>query len=80
MVYIVFAIVTTLAYLSGIVVRARELRASTAEARLEKQTVPLIIATTVLWAVVEVKTYQLVQLIILASIEGVTIWTLRWMS
>lgn len=63
MVYIVFAIVTTLPYLSGIVVLARELRASTTEERLEKQTVLLIIAATVLWAVVGVKTYQIVQLI-----------------
>ena len=60
MIYIVFIIVTTLVYLSGIVMLTRELRASTTEERLEKQTVPLIIAATVLWAVVEIKTYQLV--------------------
>ena len=60
MIYIVFIIVTTLVYLSGIVMLTRELRASTSEERLEKQTVPLIIAATVLWAVVEIKTYQLV--------------------
>lgn len=63
--YLVFNVIMTLAYLVGVMVLARELRASTAEERRENQTVPLIIAATVLWAVVEVKTYQLVQLITL---------------
>lgn len=58
-----FVMILTIVYVSGIVVLVRELRTNTAEERRENQTVPLIIAATVLYTVVEIKTYQLIQLI-----------------
>ena len=57
-----FNVVLTMAYASGMAVLIRELRTSTAEERRENQTVPLLIAATVLYAVVEIKTYQLMQM------------------
>jgi len=63
MTYVVFNIMMTLLYLSGIVVLARELRASTTEDRRNLQSVPLIIAATILYVVVIGKTYQLAQML-----------------
>ena len=62
MAYAKFVAASTMIYLSGIAVLARELRTSTAEERRENQTVPLLIAATVLYAVVEIKTYLLMQM------------------
>ena len=58
-----FALILTVVYVSGIVVLARELRASTREEQRELQSVPLIIAATVLYVVVIWKTHCLRQLI-----------------
>ena len=58
-----FAVIMTIVYASGIVVLARELRASTAEEQRENQTIPLIIAATILYVVVIWKTNWLSQLI-----------------
>ena len=58
-----FAVIMTIVYASGIVVLARELRASTKEDQRELQTVPLIIAATILYVVVIWKTHWLKQLI-----------------
>ena len=58
-----FAVILTVVYASGIVVLARELRASTAEEQREKQTIPLIIAATILYVVVIWKTNWLRQLL-----------------
>ena len=58
-----FAVIMTIVYASGIVVLARELRASTTEEQRENQTIPLIIAATVLYVVVIWKTNWLRQLI-----------------
>ena len=58
-----FAVIMTIVYASGIVVLARELRASTAEEQRENQTIPLIIAATILYVVVIWKTNWLRQLI-----------------
>ena len=55
--------ILTVVYLSGIVVLARELRASTKEEQRELQSVPLIIAATILYVVVIWKTSWLRQLI-----------------
>ena len=57
-----FSMALALAYAGGMAVLVRELRTSTVEERRENQTVPLLIATTVLYAVVEIKTYQLMQM------------------
>ena len=54
-----FAVIMTIVYASGIVVLARELRASTREEQRELQSVPLIIAATVLYGVVIWKTHCL---------------------
>ena len=56
-------VILTTVYLSGIVVLARELRASTREEQQELQSVPLIIAATILYVVVMWKTNWLRQLI-----------------
>ena len=56
-------VILTTVYLSGIVVLARELRASTKEEQRELQSVPLIIAATILYVVVIWKTHGLRQLI-----------------
>ena len=58
-----FAVILTIVYASGIIVLARELRASTAEEQRENQTIPLIIAATILYVVVIWKTNWLRQLI-----------------
>ena len=58
-----FAVIMNIVYASGIVVLARELRASTAEEQRENQTIPLIIAATILYVVVIWKTNWLRQLI-----------------
>ena len=58
-----FAVILTVVYASAIVVRARELRASTREEQRELQSVPLIIAATILYVVVMWKTNWLRQLI-----------------
>ena len=58
-----FAVILTVVYASGIVMLVRELRASTAEEQSEKQTIPLIIAATILYVVVMWKTNWLRQLI-----------------
>ena len=58
-----FAVIMTIVYASGIVVLARELRASTAEEQRENQTIPLIIAATILYVVMIWKTNWLRQLI-----------------
>ena len=63
MTYAVFNIMITGAYLVGIVVLVRELRASTASERSELQTVPMIIAATLLYGVVIWKTHQLAQML-----------------
>ena len=63
MTYAVFNIMISFAYLTGIVVLARELRASTAEEQRENQTIPLIIAATIIYVVVIWKTNWLRQLI-----------------
>lgn len=63
MTYVVFNIMMTLLYLSGIVMLARELRASTKEEQRELQSVPLIIAATILYVVMIWKTNWLRQLI-----------------
>ncbi len=55
--------ILTVVYLSGIVVLARELRASTKEEQRELQSVPLIISATILFVVVIWKTHWLKQLI-----------------
>lgn len=57
------AVILTVVYASGIVVLARELRASTKEEQRELQSVPLIIAATILYTVVIWKTHWLRQLI-----------------
>ena len=56
-----FAVIMTIVYASGIVVVA--LRASTAEEQRENQTIPLIIAATILYVVMIWKTNWLRQLI-----------------
>lgn len=61
--YVVFNVAISAGYLTGIAVLIRELRTSTAEERRENQSVLLMIASTVLYAVVEVKTYRLVRLV-----------------
>ena len=58
-----FAVILTVVYASSIVVLARELRASTREEQRELQSVPLIIAATILYVVVIWKTSRLRQLI-----------------
>ena len=58
-----FAVIMTIVYASGIVVLARELRVSTTEEQRENQTIPLIIAATILYVVVIWKTNWLRQLI-----------------
>ena len=58
-----FAVIMTIVYASGIVVLARELRVSTTEEQRENQTIPLIIAATILYVVVILKTNWLRQLI-----------------
>lgn len=63
MTYVVFNIMMTFLYLSGIVMLARELRASTRAEQRELQSVPLIIAATILYVVVIGKTYQLAQML-----------------
>ena len=56
-------VILTTVYLSGIVVLARELRASTKEEQRELQSVPLLFAATILYVVVISKTYQLAQML-----------------
>ena len=56
-------VILTAVYVSGIVVLARELRASTREEQRELQSVPLIIAATILYVMVIWKTHWLSQLI-----------------
>ena len=63
MTYAVFNIMISFAYLTGIVVLARELRASTKEEQRELQSVPLLFAATILYVVVISKTYQLAQML-----------------
>ena len=58
-----FAVILTVVYASGIVMLARELRASTWEEQRELHSVPLIIAATILYVVVIWKTNWLRQLI-----------------
>ena len=58
-----FAVILTAVYASGIVVLDRELRASTKEEQRDLQSVPLIIAATILYVVVIWKTNWLRQLI-----------------
>ena len=58
-----FTAILTIVYASGIVVLARELRVSTTEEQRENQTIPLIIAATILYVVVIWKTNWLRQLI-----------------
>lgn len=58
-----FVMILTIVYASGIVMLARELRASTKEEQRELQSVPLIIAATILYTVVVWKTNWLRQLI-----------------
>lgn len=60
--YIIFNVAVSIAYLAGMMVLARELRASTKAERRETQSVPLLISATVLYVVVISKTYQLAQL------------------
>lgn len=60
--YLAFNVAVSAAYLAGILVLVRELRTSTAEERKEKQSVPLLLASTVAYAVIIAKTYQLAQL------------------
>lgn len=60
--YIIFNVAVSIAYLAGMMVLARELRASTKAERRENQSVPLLISATVLYVVVISKTYQLAQL------------------
>ena len=60
--YLAFNAAVSAAYLVGILVLVRELRISTAEERQEKQSVPLLLASTVAYAVIIAKTYQLAQL------------------
>ena len=60
--YFAFNVAVSAAYLVGILVLVRELRISTAEERQEKQSVPLLLASTVAYAVIIAKTYQLAQL------------------
>ena len=60
--YLAFTVAVSAAYLAGILVLVRELRTSTAEERKEKQSVPLLLASTVAYAVIIAKTYQLAQL------------------
>ena len=60
--YIIFNVTVSIAYLAGMMVLARELRASTKAERRENQSVPLLISATVLYVVVISKTYQLAQL------------------
>ena len=56
-------VILTAVYASGIAVWARELRANTQEEQRELQSVPLIIAATILYVVVIWKTHWLSQLI-----------------
>ena len=58
-----FALILTVVYVSGIVILARERRASTREEQRELQSIPLIIAATILYVVVIWKTCWLRQLI-----------------
>ena len=60
--YFAFNAAVSAAYLAGILVLVRELRTSTAEERKEKQSVPLLLASTVAYVVIIAKTYQLAQL------------------
>lgn len=60
--YIIFNVAVSIAYLAGMMVLARELRASTKAERRENQSIPLLISATVLYVVVTSKTYQLAQL------------------
>ena len=58
-----FVVILTIVYATGIVVLACELRASTREEQRELQSVPLIIAATILYVMVVWKTYQLTQML-----------------
>lgn len=60
--YLASNVAVSAAYLVGILVLVRELRTSTSEGRKEKQSVPLLLASTVTYAVIIAKTYQLAQL------------------
>lgn len=54
-----FDIVATLIYAAGMVCLLHEFRASTPEARHERQTVPMLLAVTALYVVVIWKTHSL---------------------
>ena len=58
-----FVVILTIVYASGIVVLAREMRASTKEEQRELQSIPLLFAATILYVVVICKTYQLAQML-----------------
>ena len=62
MIYLCFNMASTLAYAAGMALLIRELRTSSPEARRENQTVPLMIVSTITYAVVVAKTYQLMQM------------------
>lgn len=62
MIYLSFNMASTLAYAVGMTLLVRELRASSRETRRENQTVPLMIVSTITYAVVVAKTYQLMQM------------------
>lgn len=55
-----FDIITTLIYAVSMVYLLRELLVSAPEARREQQTVPMLLAATLLYAVVVLKTHALV--------------------
>lgn len=54
-----FDIIATLIYAASMAYLLRELRASTPEARHERQTMPMLLAVTVLYVVVIWKTHAL---------------------
>lgn len=60
--FLVFCAVLTAVYVPGIVMLAREMRASTTEERRELQSVQLIVAATCFYAALIGKTYQLIRL------------------
>ena len=59
MAYMMFNAIVTIAYVTGLAVLVHEMRTSTKEARRENQSIPLLLASTVAYAVVLGKTYQL---------------------
>ena len=62
MICLCFNMALTLACAVGMALLIRELRTSSQEARKENQTVPLMIVSTITYAVVVSKTYQLMQM------------------